>query len=166
MYPCDFTEIHAFEARPRSWRAPKKGFEEQFNLVEANNSIRVKQKPGIPQWMLDRISVHFKIVANEDDEGKGVIDISRFIKDELMLKPTDTVVVKMDIEGNEWPILRRWIEDPDMPHIVDELFVEVHYAHPSMSAFDWNNFMPTTREDAKRLLADLRWRGFYVHAWP
>jgi hypothetical protein len=94
------------------------------------------------------------------------IDITRFMKHELRLAPSDTVVVKMDIEGAEWPILRRWIADPDMPRLVDELFVEVHYDHPSMRGFHWARFAPTTRSAALRLLADLRLHGFYVHPWP
>lgn len=167
MYPCDFTEVHAFEANRHSWRAPKVGFDEGANLGEiTNNSISVKRTPGIPAWMLNRIRIYYQFVADQDDEKKGLINITRFMKEELNLQASDTVVVKMDIEGSEWPILKRWIEDPEMPLIIDELFVEVHYADPSMSSFGWDMFRPFTREDAKRLLADLRWRGFYAHAWP
>lgn len=167
MYPCDFTEVHAFEANPRSWRPPKLAFDEKGNRVESsNNSIIVKKTPGVAQWMLDRIQVHYQFVADEDDEERKLVNITRFMKEDLNLKSSDTVVVKMDIEGSEWPILKRWMEDPEMPEIIDELFIELHYAHPSMSAFGWNSFASITREDAKNLLADLRWRGFYAHAWP
>lgn len=167
MYPCDFTEIHAFEVNPRSWRPPKQGFNEGANLLHASNaSLLVKQTPGIPQWMLDRVHIYYKYASHEDDESKRFVNLTRFIKEELKLKSSDTVVVKLDIEGSEWPILRAWMEDPEMPHIIDELFLEVHYAHPSMSAFGWDTFSPMSRQDAKRLLADLRWKGFYAHAWP
>lgn len=84
------------------------------------------------------------------------------MKGELQMKATDTVVVKMDIEGSEWPILRRWLSNPEMPLIVDELFVEVHYNHPSM----WNYLVRSPGKMRKKLLADLRWHGFYAHFWP
>lgn len=167
MYPCDFTEVHAFESNRSSWRAPNVAFNEGANIVRSSNrSISVKQTPEVPEWMLNRIRIHYQFVADQDDEKKGFINITRFMKEELNLTASDTVVVKMDIEGSEWPILNRWVEDPEMPLIIDELFVELHYAHPSMSSFGWDNFPQFSREDAKRLLADLRWRGFYAHAWP
>eukprot|EP00250_Pteridium_aquilinum_P015430 c22573_g1_i2 orf=318-1517(+) len=168
MYPCDFTEIHAFETNPRSWRAPKEAFKEEENQLgqSANNSLLVKEKPGIPQWMLERVHIYYKLASHEDDERRGKVNITRFIKEELKLKREDAVVVKIDIEGSEWPLLKAWLEDPDMPSIVDELFLEAHYAHPSMSAFGWDSFSPITRQDAKHMLGDLRWKGFYAHAWP
>lgn len=116
--------------------------------------------------MLDRISIYNKFVSDRDDEPNREVNITRFIKEELKLKAEDTVVVKMDIEGSEWPILRRWMEDPDMAGIVDELFVEVHYDHQSMWGYHWARFAPTTREEAKTLLAELRWHGFFAHPWP
>lgn len=168
MYPCDFTEIHAFEANLRSWRAPKDGFNEDGNVLtpSGNNSVLVKEKPGVPKWMLERIKIYYKLASHKDDEKLGSVNITRFIKEELKLKREDTVVVKMDIEGSEWPLLKAWMEDPEMPEIVDELFIEAHYAHPSMSAFGWNSFAPITRQDANQLLGELRWKGFYAHAWP
>ncbi|GLJ54260.1 hypothetical protein SUGI_1164040 [Cryptomeria japonica] len=170
MYPCDFTEVHAFELNPRSWRAPRKIFNEDSNLLPAHvpssNPIRVNSTPGIPAWMMERVKVHYRRVSHRDDESTNSTDITRFIKEELRLTPADTVVVKMDIEGAEWPILRDWINDPQMPQIVDELFVEVHYANPTMSIFGWDSFAPITRDHALNLLADLRWHGFYAHFWP
>lgn len=57
-----------------------------------------------------------------------------------------------------------WMEDPDMPQIIDELFLEVHYQHPSMEYFQWTQ--GHTREEATRLYLQLRYKGFFVHAWP
>ncbi|CAM6094560.1 unnamed protein product [Calypogeia fissa] len=52
-------------------------------------------------WMLKRIKVYNKFVSLKDDENSGSVNITRFIKHELELKPEDAVVVKMDIEGNQ-----------------------------------------------------------------
>ena len=34
------------------------------------------------------------------------MDIRRFIKEELGIKPNDALIVKMDIESFEWPVLK------------------------------------------------------------
>ncbi|KAH9317047.1 hypothetical protein KI387_018816, partial [Taxus chinensis] len=124
MYPCDFTEVHAFEINPSLWRPPTQVFHEEANLLPAHvprsNPIRVNSTPSIPEWMMERVKIHYELVSDHDDPSTKAINISRFIKEELRLTPADTVVVKMDIEGSEWPILRKWMEDPEMPLIVDE----------------------------------------------
>ena len=55
--------------------------------------------------------------------------------------PTDIVVVNMDIEGSVWPILNRWMADPEMAEIIDELFVEIHYLDPFMMNFGGLNLV-------------------------
>ncbi|CAM6102223.1 unnamed protein product [Calypogeia fissa] len=165
MYPCDFSEIVAFEVRSNLLQIPKP-FDEKKNVAAENaGSRRTKGTPGIPGWMLKRIKVYNKLVSHKDDENSGSVNITRFIKHELKLKPEDAVVVKMDIEGSEWPVLTSWLNDPEMVQIVDEIFVEVHYKHSSMYNFNWHRF-GKARGEAKRLLADLRWKGFYAHFWP
>ncbi|KAH7442080.1 hypothetical protein KP509_03G069400 [Ceratopteris richardii] len=167
MYPVDFTEMHAFEVDTHLLRKPEAGFNEGSNYAPPNQwSKMLKETAGVPSWMLSRIRVYNQFVSDGDDALQNAVNITRFMKEELSLKPEDTVVVKMDIEGSEWPILRRWMQDPDMSSIVDELFVEVHYDHPSMRGYHWARFSPTTREQALTLLADLRFHGFFVHAWP
>jgi hypothetical protein len=165
MYPCDFTEIHAFEVLTDLLQIPKP-FDEKNNRADENrDSRRTKQTPGIPGWMLKRIKVYNKMVADVDDPETASVNITRFIKDELKLKAEDAVIVKLDIDGGEWPILVRWLNDPEMAKIVDEIFVEIHYNHESMYNFNWHRFSHA-RSEAKRLLADLRWKGFYAHFWP
>ena len=34
------------------------------------------------------------------------VNITRFIKEELAIKPDDVLIVKMDIEGSEWGVLQ------------------------------------------------------------
>ncbi|KAH7444426.1 hypothetical protein KP509_02G077900 [Ceratopteris richardii] len=167
MYPLDFTEVHAFEVDDRLLRKPTSGFSEYGNIASPNQwSLMVKQTPGIPPWMLDRISLHHSFVSDFDDDGIRAINITRFVKEKLALTAADAVIVKMDIEGSEWPILNRWMADSEMAAIVDELFVEVHYDHPSMRGYHWARFSPTKRESALALLAELRLHGFFAHAWP
>lgn len=164
MYPCDFTEVHAFEVTKDLFRIPELGFDEKENWSPANpHAVRVNQQPQMPDWMLKRIKLYNTYVADAD--GENAVNITRFIKQELKLRAGDTVVVKMDIEGAEWPILQRWLLDPEMAEIIDELFVEIHYRHSSMLDYHWGHFIHS-REEATRLIASLRAKGYFIHAWP
>jgi len=169
MYPCDFTEVHAFENSTELFRFPEFPYDETNNTAASNEvqgSRFVGKTPGIPKWMIQRMKIYNKLVSDGDDDSQNALNITRFIKETLGLTPADTVVVKMDIEGSEWPILTRWMADPEMAEIIDELFVEIHYSDPSMNNFGWYNFGEHTREDATHLLAGLRSKGYFVHPWP
>ncbi|CAI6005169.1 unnamed protein product, partial [Closterium sp. NIES-65] len=116
---------------------------------------------NVTRWFLEDLQL------KEEDSVVVKMDIEGWLLEDLQLKEEDSVVVKMDIEGYEWEILQHWISNPRMAAIVDELFVEVHYHHPSMTEFMWTEeYFIHTREDATRLLTDLRKAGFYVHPWP
>jgi hypothetical protein len=148
-------------------KLPEAEFAEDDKVEVPNpRAIVAKQTPGIPNWMFRRMTVYNQFVSDADDDATKAVNITRFMKETLNLSTSDTVVVKMDIESTEWPILQRWLEDPQMADIVDELFVEIHFQHPSMSAFGWDGFAPSTRDQASYLLASLRSKGFVVHPWP
>lgn len=169
MYPCDFTEVHAFEINAALLRFPEVPFQEDGNKLEEENpgAVVVKETPGIPAWQLNRMKFYNALVSDADGEGETkAVNITRFMKESLKLSAADTVVVKMDIEGSEWEILERWLDDPEMVDIVDELFVEIHYDHPTMKSFWFDFFQNRTREQATHLLAGMRQKGFFVHAWP
>lgn len=167
MYPCDFTEVHVFEIDTKLFQFPVAPYEESSNVAEQNMlATVVNETPRIPTWMIERMKLYNVFVSDGDDVGKNALNITRFIKEELGLTAEDTVVVKMDIEGSEWDILNRWTQDPEMADIVDELFVEIHYSDFSMGGFGWFQFKDHTREQAVHLLAGLRAKGFFAHAWP
>jgi hypothetical protein len=50
----------------------------------------------------------------------------------LRLRAHDFVVIKMDIEGGEYETIRNLVAEPSIAETVDEIMVEVHYAHPEM----------------------------------
>lgn len=54
------------------------------------------------------------------------VDLSRWIRENL--DSVDHLVLKMDIEGAEYPILRKMIQDGTIS-LVRELYVEFHYKH-------------------------------------
>lgn len=166
FYPLDFTEIHAFEKKP-VFQPPAPPPDSGLTPLSGGSRRRPAGEgvAPIPARQLSRVKAYQKLVSFLDDPKAGVVDINRFIKTELGLTANDTVIIKMDIEGGEWDILPAWVKDPAMARIVDELFVEIHYHHPTMSAFHWDQFT-RTRDEAAQLLADLRAAGFYAHTWP
>lgn len=167
-YPLDFTEIHAFERVEGRFQIPDAATSNGDLSPISSASRKRKTKAGplpIPPWQLRRIKAYNQYVGIKDDPAKHVINITRFMKEQLGLTADDTVIVKMDIESAEWDILPVWLKDPEMPRIIDELFVEVHYRHPSMRSFGWHMFSHT-RDEATQLLTSLRAAGFYAHPWP
>ncbi|KAL2645318.1 hypothetical protein R1flu_012905 [Riccia fluitans] len=159
-YPCDFTEVYAFEKHPNVLSLPG-GWNEELNWVERPGWQKIRSRAGwVPSWLVQRMKIYNKAVGLEDS--RTTVNITRFLKDELKLAPEDSVVVKIDIEGAEWPILYQWVKDTQLPKIIDELFVEVHYYHVD------NNLLwvkQWSRENTTRMLAELRWKGWYVHYW-
>ncbi|CAI5522849.1 unnamed protein product [Closterium sp. Naga37s-1] len=172
-YPLDFTEVHVFEVKKGLFLLPprqEKDDEAQYPEIQTRKRLekvsvfwRGDEPPPVPNWMADRIHIYNDFVDNTDYHKH--VNITRFIKHVLRLTAGDTLVVKMDVEGKEWDVLPDWLQDPDMPSIVDEIFVEVHYSHPSVLGFGWRPFNHT-REQATQLLVDLRAKGFFVHPWP
>ncbi|CAI7756012.1 unnamed protein product [Closterium sp. NIES-54] len=170
MYPLDFTEIHAVEARPDVFQTPSPTTPKVLaNGLGLNSRLRPRRggPADFPKWLLQRVHPYNFYVSSKDNQERNMVNVTRWFLEDLKLKEEDSVVVKMDIEGHEWAILQHWLSNPRMAAIVDELFVEVHYHHPTMTEFTWTApKFNHTRQDTTRLLTDLRKAGFYVHPWP
>lgn len=52
------------------------------------------------------------------------VDIGKWIKNNF--EPTDTIILKMDIEGAEYKVLRKMVEDGSIAY-VNKLYIETHY---------------------------------------
>ena len=140
-YPATFDEIHAFEA-------------EYQKLVIPPNAPRLK--PTI--YAYNKFVSFFENVVT--------VNVTEFIVDYLAIQEEDMLVVKMDIEGDEYAVLKDWEKRGIFP-LIDELFVEVHYKHPDMEPFGWDMFAPHTRQEALKLFTHLRNDlGVFVHPWP
>lgn len=169
MYPLSFTEVYAFEKLPGRFIIPKdppsppEDFRE--DLTYDSRSQRANPLTRGELQRAARIQLIEAFVDTKDGNDGGVLNITRFLLDELKLTPCDTVIVKMDVEGAEWKILPVWMQVPHMSSIIDEIFVEIHYQDPSMRRFGWGNF-PKSRDDAVNLLEGLRRKGFFIHPWP
>ncbi|CAI5507322.1 unnamed protein product [Closterium sp. Naga37s-1] len=169
MYPLDFTEIHAVEVEADLFQKPSTPPLE-VPAYEINSHSRLRPfhggPAGFPAWLMDRVHPYNFFISSQDNHEGNTVNVTRWLLDELQLTEDDTVIVKMDIEGAEWAVLHEWLAIPHMPAIVDELFVEVHYHHPSMEGLTWTDRFNHTLDDTTQLLTDLRRVGFYVHPWP
>lgn len=169
MYPLAFTEVIVFEAIKGRFRVPAlSGLTCQKIELNTRSTVISKNCRNIPDDILSMVKVREQFVDVEDREGNATtpmtVNITRVIKEELGLTADDAVIMKMDIDWAEWPILPVWLKDKELPLIIDELFIEIHYEHPSMHGFHWTK--PPSRDTAVRMLQDLRSAGYYTHAWP
>lgn len=114
------------------------------------------------QRFLDTIHYEYKRADLTDSDSSR--DIAKFIQSTS--SPEDFVVLKMDIEGGEWALLPHLIKQGVLPSYVDELFVELHFAHPRLASWGWNKFRPHTLEDARAMMERLRELGVFAHYWP
>lgn len=87
--------------------------------------------------MIDCMKLYNVFVLDGDDFSINVFNIMWFMMEILDFKVVDMVVVKMDIEGSEWFILKWWMVNFEILWIVDELFVEIYYSYESMDVFGW-----------------------------
>jgi len=133
-------EIYAFEANP-VFNDPLHELQQKI-LNEGNNNLHLFNETAI--WIYDgNITFYLDTVNKKNDfwgssllsdhpdvkksGGKSVtvkcVDLHRIIVNNF--DPDDTVIVKMDIEGAEWGILRYLFQRGTLAYI-DELYVEPH----------------------------------------
>lgn len=73
----------------------------------------------------------------------------------------DYVVVKMDVEGDEFKLVERMSEAGALC-LIDEFFLECHYDYPG---FDWGPKQKRPLSDCTDLFTKLRNEGCIVHQW-
>ena len=85
------------------------------------------------------------------------LDIAEFIHSHVTMD--DFVIVKCDIEGAEYEVVPHLLNS--VAGLIDEFFAEVHYnpANPLEIVHE------KTIKDARALVASLRAKGVYAHAW-
>lgn len=78
---------------------------------------------------------------------------------------SDFIFVKMDIEGAEWPVLEKMINDGTIG-LIDELAFECHFAWQDEEYFSYAQVDKThTRQDCIDMTFRLRRLGVSVHDW-
>ena len=120
--PRDF-KIYAFEPNPEHWSALK-----TLALQKGNMTISPKAawtEDGTADFSVYGIGSTLMRSKNTWDKGNIIqvdcFDFSQWIRQ----FEKEFLIVKMDIEGSEFPILRKLIADKTI-HYIDHLWVEMH----------------------------------------
>jgi hypothetical protein len=95
----------------------------------------------------------------EVESNENSISIVQELKDTA--RKSDFVVVRIDLDGDEWEVLKE-LETNGVLSLVDELFVKLHFQADQEG---WEKYEHTI-DDAFDLLTRLRRQGVFVHYWP
>jgi len=139
-YPVTFDEIHVWEAEAGKFRIP----------------------PSEDRTFASKIIDHSPVMVDVPERGPDKFDLTKFVLNTI--RPDDFAVLKMDIEGAEWRVLPHLIQSGALT-LIDEMFVEIHFAHPSMTVYGWDSFREWNLELALQLLDRCRLETV-CHYWP
>lgn len=143
----DKFKIYAFDPNPNFkhiWRKLRKSFP---NVTFSNKAGYIDSKVHRFTVDLNRLAYGSTLEKSKVNWGNGQIikvqcfDFSNWIK----RFKNDYLIVKMDIEGSEFPILRKMLKD-DTVKYMNQLWVEVHP----------NKVREYTSEDSNKLIEQLR----------
>jgi FkbM family methyltransferase len=91
---------------------------------------------------------------NDDDLDKSVqvncIDFSNYLKENI--NKDDYVICKMDIEGAEYEVLGKLIDDNTID-LIDEIYIE------------WHNHLLKSNYDTQVFIGEIKKRGIKVESW-
>lgn len=116
-------KIYAFEPNPEHQKALR-----ELQIIRPNLTVSDKAawtNNGTIKFTVDDIGS--TVMRSKKNWGKGtIIEVECFDFSEWIRKNADDfVIVKMDCEGAEFPILEKLIED-DTIRLIDMLWVEMH----------------------------------------
>ena len=152
-------ELHGFDV------ASKWGYSFQFDKAATFHSAAVWNDTGYVSFTLKHDTFggrfHRNLFDAPHDLGRLVTVPAVALADALRMLVTrdDFVVVKMDVEGTEWMLLRHMAETGAFD-LVDEILIECHNA-------EYVPGWPTRHSlaDCHRMFNSLRAAGVYAHEW-
>jgi len=161
----DFDEYYAFEAISGFYKLPG---QQRLQEMLITRGMRPERAATFSRR-------HFFFQAfigarSQPHTTPPTIGLSDFLKTALGLQPADAVVIKMDVEGYEYDIVRTLLLD-GTHELIDEIMLEVHYGHKRMLRdFKWCKtpqfWCSYTLQNATTMYQALRAAGVYAHHWP
>lgn len=140
-------EIHSFEPRP--------DLEPHFDRFKPNDKFTYHNEAvwvddsGVEFYLSQTQNFGSSILAEKKSGGMSKapikvpsVDISTWIQENF--HPDDYIVLKMDIEGAEYSVVRKMLDDDTFKYI-DKLYIEFHYEK-----------VGRTKEEAKVLMDELK----------
>ena len=91
-----------------------------------------------------------------NDMATKCVDLVKWLHHHV--KPTDLVVMKMDLEGAEFELVAELLKSPKTARLIDELMLECHHAET------WD-LPPATYRDCLEMFRSLQAAGIWTHEW-
>lgn len=151
-------DIYGFECEPRLKElvgrlSIRYGFKPIYKAVWIEDTD-IKLYPGIRN-LTQSSSLHIskrKFIDKENPISVAAIDFSKWILDSF--KKDDYIICKMNIEGSEYPVLEKMIQDGSI-YYIDKLYVAWHYRKLSSISVEKHNELRNKVENITELLG---WR--------
>ncbi|VFR00446.1 unnamed protein product [Cuscuta campestris] len=115
-----------------------------------------------PRGRVQTVQSSLEFLGERDKRIQG-FDFAEWLES-LGLERTDYVVMKMDVEGTEFHLIRRMIERGVMC-LVDELFLECHYRRRGRRRRRRTSKYEKSYDQCLELFSSLRQSGVLVHQW-
>lgn len=150
-YPVEFTQIYSWEVVPNLFVKPSA----ELAAAEMNLTLGEARR-----WLESITHFNAKVTAEADQSVSDVVHLLQ-----TRVRREDFVVMKMDIEGEEWNVIPR-LEATGAMHLIDEFFVEIHFHNKMMQRHHWDRFSHTL-EETTEVVQRLRSReDLFFHYWP
>jgi hypothetical protein len=142
-YPLEFTDIFAVEVNPNIFKIPPPQIYSPIHYFNA-----------------------FIDTADVLTSSPPHLNATRFLLDIVHVRPEDWLLVKVDVEGSEYDLLKSLQRD-NVLYLIDEIAVEFHYCDdPRLYPFGWAIFKSHKQQDAVDWLHHLRSLNIAAHYWP
>lgn len=144
--------IYAFEPNPNLYRNLLLKYSNQMTII-INHAVWIRnEKKEFRVAKNDISSTFYRHVNNKNVISVQAIDFSRWIKDTMT--EGDFIVIKMNIEGAEFQVLSKMIEDRTI-NMVGRLYYQFH---PNMKPKPARNL-------ARNLISTIESRGVICQKW-
>lgn len=123
------------------------------NIAQFTGATLRKRQAG-KRGEINGLSADLKLYSSGDIQSCSVpsINFSELIKQTA--RPDDYIVIKMDIEGAEYPVLRQMLKDGAFK-LIDEIYIEFH-----------DRFIPAESPKSNReLIKEIEQQGAIVYDW-
>ena len=91
-----------------------------------------------------------------NDVATKCVDLVKWLHHHV--KPTDLVVMKMDVEKAEFELVAELLKSPKTARLIDELMLECHHA-------ETYDLPPATYRDCLEMFRSLQAAGIWTHEW-
>lgn len=159
----NFDKFYAFEPPGKNFKILKDKFSKNNRVFLINAAADIKTGksklyPGDEFGDLGASLCENKTnIFKDETELVDTVDISKFIRDNF--KPNDKIILKMDIEGKEYDVFEKMIEDKSIQYI-DRIFCEWHFDRINIPKEKHDKMVEKLNKLGFFLIGDNEWDEF------